>query len=427
MRNGLWTRARALLPALLAPLMLFAVLPALGNTQAVDVPPPTMVPVAGGGMSPSPFPSVLRTPAPTTQPPEVRAASAVLVDLDSGQVLFAKDPHQRRAIASLTKIMTALLTLERTTPAEIVTVSPEAADPGPTVGISQLGLVPGERISVQQLLYALLLQSANDAALALAEHISGTVEDFVKAMNSRAKRLGLTDTRLASPSGLDDAGHSSAFDVATMARVAYQQPLFGRIVRTKYREIPAPDGKPRIIQNRNVLLWLYPGAIGVKTGYTSRAGFCVVGAAERNGLRLLAVVLGEPGEPFSDTAALLNYGFTAFERRSLVEEGEHLGSVSIGGRQVPVAAGSDLVGLVPVDAEIQRELSLLPAVSFPPGVGETVGDLTVSAPGLRVGTVPLVVVSVPGPSPPAEPGPWWRRAASSLVSALDGVLDALFG
>jgi D-alanyl-D-alanine carboxypeptidase (penicillin-binding protein 5/6) len=407
--------------------MLFAVLPALGDTQAADVPPPTMVPVAGGGMSPSPFPSVLRTPAPSTQPPEVRAASAVLVDLDSGQVLFAKDPHQRRAIASLTKIMTALLTLERTTPSEIVTVSPEASDPGPTVGISQLGLVPGERISVQQLLYALLLQSANDAALALAEHISGTVEDFVKAMNSRAKRLGLTDTRFTSPNGLDDTGYSSAFDLAKLTRLAYEEPMFARIVRTKYREIPAPDGEPRVIQNRNVLLWLYPGAIGVKTGYTSRAGFCVVGAAEQNGLRLLAVVLGEPGEPFSDTAALLNYGFTAFERRTLVHADEQLVSVPIDGRHVWVAAGSDLVGLVPVDAEVRREVSVDPGVSFPPGVGETVGDLTVTVPGLRVGTVPLVVVSVPGPSPPAEPGPWWRRAASSVVSALDGVLSALFG
>lgn len=425
MSNGLQTRMR-LVAGLLAALACLVALPMLGRAQAVDVPPPTMVPVPGGGMSPSPFPSVLRTPSPSTQPPEIRAASAVLVDLDSGQVLFAKDPHRRRAIASLTKIMTALLTLERTAPGDIVTVSPEAAHPGPIVGVSQLGLVPGERISVQQLLYALLLQSANDAALALAEHISGSVQDFVRAMNSRAKRLGLTDTRFASPSGLEDAGYSSASDLAALTRVAYRQPLFERIVRSKYREIPAPEGKSRVIQNRNVLLWLYPGAIGVKTGYTSRAGFCVAGAAERDGLRLLAVVLGEPGEPFSDAATLLNYGFAAFERRLLVEEGDRLGSVSIGGRQIPVAAGSDLTGLVPVGARLRRYVTLRPGVAFPPGVGETAGDLTVATPGLRIGTVPLVVMSVPGPSPPAGQGPWWRRAVSSTVSALNGVLNALF-
>jgi len=425
-RNGLWPRVRSL-AALLAPLLLFAVLPTFAGAQVVDVPPPTVVPVPGGGTSPSPFQTALRTPPPTTQPPEIKAASAVLADLDSGQILFAKNPDQRRAIASLTKIMTALLTLERASPQEVVTVSSEAADPGPIVGISQLGLVPGERISVQRLLYALILQSANDAALALAEHVSGTAEDFVRTMNSRAKHLGLADTRFTSPNGLDDTGYSSASDLADLTRLAYEEPLFGQIARTKYREIPAPEGEPRVIQNRNVLLWLYPGAIGVKTGYTSRAGFCVIGAAERNGLRLVAVVLGEPGEPFSDAAALLNYGFAAFERRSLVDAGEQVVSVPIDGRQVPVAAGSGLVGLVPIGAEVQREVSVDPGVSFPPGVGETVGDLKVSVPGLRVGTVPLVVVSVPGPPSPAEPGPWWHRATSSVVSALDGVLSALFG
>jgi D-alanyl-D-alanine carboxypeptidase (penicillin-binding protein 5/6) len=385
-----------------------------------------MVPVPGGGMSPSPFPSVLRTPVPSREEPAIGAASAVLVDLDTGQVLFAKDAHRRRPIASLTKIMTALLTLERADPTDVVTVSPEAADPGPTVGVSQLGLVPGERISVGRLLYALLLQSANDAALALAEYVSGTVRGFVRAMDVRAARLGLTDTRFTSPSGLDDKGYSSAFDLATLIRAAYREPLFGRIVRTKYREIPAPEGRPRAIQNRNVLLWLYPGAMGVKTGYTSRAGYCVAGAAERDGRRLLAVVLGEQGEPFSDTAALLNYGFAAFERRSLVHVGEPLGSVSIGGREVLVAAGSDLTRLVPVGARLRRDLLLDPDVAFPPAVGETVGDLTVAAADLRVGSAPLVVVSVPAPLPPPEPGPWWRRAISSTVSAVEGVLNALF-
>jgi D-alanyl-D-alanine carboxypeptidase (penicillin-binding protein 5/6) len=371
---------------------------------------------------------VLRTPEPTTEAPEVRATSAVLADLDSGEILFAKEPDERVPIASLTKIMTALLALERSSPSDVVTVSEEAANPGPIVGISQLGLVPGERITMEQLLYALMLQSANDAALAIAEHVSGTTDAFVEAMNRRAAHLGLVDTRFASPNGLDDDGYSSAADLATLTRAAFAQPLFAQIVGTRYHEVPPlPGGTPRMIQNRNVLLWLYPGATGVKTGFTSAAGFCVVGTAERDGVRLLAVVLGEPGEPFSDAAALLNFGFTAFERRWFVAEQQVVGSVEIGGRSVLVAAGSSASGLVPVDAEVRREIRVNPGVTFPPARGETVGILTLSAQGLQVGRVALVVVSVPSPPPPVEPGPWWRRAVSSVVRAVGGLLDTLLG
>jgi D-alanyl-D-alanine carboxypeptidase (penicillin-binding protein 5/6) len=408
---------------------LIGVLPAVATAQSTETPPPTPVPVAGGSTSPSPFPSALRTPAPRSEPPEVRAGAAVLADLDTGQVLYGANQGERLPIASLTKIMTALVTLERARPSEVVTVSAGAADPGPVVGVSQLGLVPGERITVEQLLYALLLQSANDAALALAEHVSGTVESFVTAMNRRAQRLGLTATRFASPNGLDDVGYSSAGDLAAITRAAFDEPLFAQIVETKYHTEPPPQagGVPRTIQNRNVLLWLYPGATGVKTGFTSAAGFCVVATAERNGLRLVAVVLGEPAEPFSDAAALLNYGFTAFEHREVVGDGQDLGTVMIGGRSVPVASGATLVGLVPTGAEIRQRVSVRAGVTFPPGVGQMVGRLVVSVPSFRVGRVPIVVVAVPGPPPPTDPGPWWRRAGSSVLGALDAVLDALFG
>ncbi|RPJ14261.1 MAG: D-alanyl-D-alanine carboxypeptidase, partial [Actinobacteria bacterium] len=146
----------------------------------------------------------LRTPAPSTQAPEVGAGSAVLVDLDTGQVLFELDRHERRPIASLTKIMTALLVVERAGLTDVVTVS-EGAASGQVSGISGLGLEPGERIRVNELLYALLLQSANDAALALAEHVSGSVDAFVDAMNAREEQLGMTRTMFASPNGLDDS------------------------------------------------------------------------------------------------------------------------------------------------------------------------------------------------------------------------------
>ena len=412
--------------ALVALAILFVLLPAVGLALPGQTPPPTPVPVPGGGTSPSPFPATLQAPAPSNQPPSVAAASAVLADLDTGRVLWGKEAEERRPIASITKIMTAFIVIQRSDPSDVVTVSPDAAAPARSAGISELGLVPGERISVQDLLYALLQQSANDAAVALAEHVSGSVDGFVADMNAEARRLHLGETRFASPNGLDDAGYSSARDLAVLTRAAFESPLFATIVATKVHRIPAPSGPPRMIQNRNVLLWLYPGAVGVKTGFTTPAGFCVVAAATRDGVRLTAVVLGEPGEPFSDAAAILDYGFASFEQREVVAHGQGFGSVPIGGRDVQVSAGEGLSGLVPVGARIRRVITVLPGVTFPPAMGERVGYVEVSAPNLKLGRVPLVVSALPGP-PPAEPGPWWRRAGSAVVQGVSSVLSSLFG
>jgi D-alanyl-D-alanine carboxypeptidase (penicillin-binding protein 5/6) len=399
---------------------------AFASEQSAEPPPPTTVPVPGGGVSPSPFQPALRTPAPSTGPPEIRAAAAVLADLDTGQVLFEKDADTRRPIASLTKIMTALLVIKHASPDGVVTVSTDAAAPQPVPGVSNLGLQPGEQITVGNLLYALLLQSANDAAEALAEHVAGSVEAFVTEMNAEARHLGLQGTYFASPNGLDDNGYSTAGDLVTLTRAAFRHPLFARIVRTQFHEIPSQSGVPRIVQNRNVLLWLYLGAIGVKTGFTSTAGFCVVGAADRDGIRLVAVVLGEPGEPFSDAATLLDYGFTAFERRQLATEGEPLGTITIAGRPIQVAAGRSVAVLVPTGATIQRRIIPVSDVLFPPPSGEGVGVMSVATGGQRLARIPLVVASVPGPPAPAS-GPWWRRAGAAVVHAVDSLLSAIFG
>ena len=411
----------------IAPWLVLLVLIAAPGLAAAgsSVPPPTPVPVPGGGTSPSPFPTALATPSPSTEPPTLHAASAALIDVDSGQVLFQQAGRAHRPIASLTKIMTALLVLQRSDPQEPVVVGADAAVPRQTVGVSQLGLREGERITVEELLYALLLQSANDAAVALADHVAGSVDAFVAAMDARARRMGLRDTRFASPNGLDDAGYSSAIDLARLTRVALRQPLFAKVVATKFHDIPGPGRGVRRVQNRNVLLWLYPGASGVKTGYTSAAGFCVVAAAERDGLRLVAVVLGEPGEPFSDAAALLDFGFTSFEHRALVTGRTGMGTVRIDGREVDVSTARGLSGLVPTDAPLRRRIVVDPGVRFPPLVGDRVGTLQIWAGDLRLGNVPLLATRVP-PPPPPDPGPWWRRGAGSVARAVAGILSALF-
>jgi serine-type D-Ala-D-Ala carboxypeptidase (penicillin-binding protein 5/6) len=380
------------------------------SALAIPTPPPTPVPPYG---SPSPFPTALHTPQPTDRPPQISAASAVLVDLDSGEVLYERAAGRRRPIASTTKIMTALLVVESATPFDEVIASDQAASQEG----AELGLEPGERIPVRELLYALMLQSANDAAVSLAEHVGGSVEAFVERMNERARTLRLADTRFASPNGLDDSGYSTARDLAAVTVAAFGSSTFGETVGARFRTIPAPEGPARRIQNRNALLWLYPGALGVKTGYTAAAGFCLVAAAERDGLRLGTVVLGSPQEPFSDTAALLNYGFTAYERRQVVRLGDPLDPLHVAGRLVAVKAGDVLRVLVRREESVDVEIRPLRSLGLPVARGERVGDLVVIASGEELGVVPIVAAESVRATPPLRL-PWWRRAWEAITSFL---------
>ena len=389
-------------------------------------PPPTPVPPRG---SPSPFVSDLRTPSDHETRPTIGGAEALLADLDSGQAMFAKAPDVRRPIASLTKVMTALIVLERRRLDDIVTVAPDAVFEGDDYGAtSVLGLRAGERLTVRDLLYALLLQSSNDAAEALAIDVSGSVEAFVRSMNRRAAALGMRDTRFFSPHGLDDRGRSTARDLLRLIGAAYDTKGFPTIVATKSRSIPAPSGPPRVVQNRNVLLWLYPGAIGAKTGLTFGAGFCVIAVAERQGRRLVSIVLDGDGEPFSDAAALLNYGFDGFTERTFVEEGEPVGDVRVRGGVVPAIAGADITALVPTADLDAIEPSLLadPKAAYPPPVGERIGTIAITAPGVTYGSAPLFATRVELPPPP-DGGPWWARAASAVGGAVVDVVTGLAG
>ena len=236
--------------------------------------------------------------------------------------------------------MTALLVLEAGHLDDVVTIPEEAVFAPRDYGASSsLGLIEGERLTVRDLLYGMLLGSANDAAVALAIHEAGSTEAFVHRMNQRARELGMHATVFFSPNGLDDRGHASARDLVTLTRAAYDTPGFATIVDTEVRRMPGPDGTQRSIQNRNVMLWLYPGAMGAKTGFTAGAGYCLDATAQRDGRRLVAIVLGAPSDAFSDAAALLNYGFEAFEHHTFIRLGDPAGEVAIRGGTVPVIAG----------------------------------------------------------------------------------------
>lgn len=251
-----------------------------------------------------PRPGWLVPPAPA-----VSALSWVLFDESTDWLIAVHDPDVQRPLASTTKMMTALVAADRSTFDELVTVSTSAAE----AGEAEIGLVAGEVVKMGDLVSAILVRSANDAAEAIAEHVAGSVEGFAELMNQKAADLGLTNSHFVNPHGLDTPDHySSAADLLQIARAVLANPQLAAMVRSTSLDFPpAPDGTLRGGPTTNSLLESYEGAIGVKTGFTLQASLVLVAAAERNGRRLLAVVMGSEGAGghFADAAGLLDYGF----------------------------------------------------------------------------------------------------------------------
>ena len=249
-------------------------------------------------------------PLPVTAPPAVSAAAAALFDPVSEEFLFLKNADVRHAMASTTKVMTALVVLERADLAATVVVPREA------VGVegSSIYLFEGEEITVRTLLYALLLSSANDAAAALAYHVAGSIEGFAALMNEKAAAMGLPNTHFTNPHGLyDEAHYTTARELALITAEAMKNATFAEIVATVRYEAPQNGtDATRLFLNHNRLLRTYEGACGVKTGFTKKSGRCLVSAAERDALTLIAVTLDAPGD-WQDHAALLDWGFSEYE------------------------------------------------------------------------------------------------------------------
>ena len=243
--------------------------------------------------------------APLVKGPKVKAPAAIVIDASTGQILWSKRAHMRRPIASTTKIMTALVAMEHLRPTDIVRVTRKAA----RVPYGE-GLRAGERVPVWKLYYGLLLASANDTAVALAEAAGGTRERFLRLMNEKARALGLRHTHYRSASGLIDEGnYSTVRDLAMLTRHALRLPRFREIVATKHKRVWwKPPTHAKLYENHNKLLWRYRGADGVKTGWTRAAGRCLVASATRNGIQLITVVLDSP-DHYRDTIHLLDYGF----------------------------------------------------------------------------------------------------------------------
>lgn len=254
-------------------------------------------------------------------PPEVSARAAALIDVESGRILYSKNGDTPMLIASLTKIMTAIVAIEQGNLADMVKVSRRAYGKEG----SSLYLRLGEEMTLENMLYGLMLRSGNDAAVAIAEHIGGTEEGFVFLMNRKAEELGLHNTQFRNPHGLDADGHfSTANDLAKLTAYALKHPVFREIVRTETKTAPNPN-EPWDYRwrNKNKMLRLYEGADGVKTGYTRAAGRSLVSSATRNGQQLAAVTINAPND-WADHARLLDYGFQHFPLMTVLEKGEEV-------------------------------------------------------------------------------------------------------
>lgn len=359
-----------------------------------------------------------------------KSVSALLMEAYTGQVLFARNEHERRPLASVTKIMTLCLVFDaieagRVRLTDRVSVSHYAA----SMGGSQLWLEPGEQMAVRDLVIGIAVGSANDACVAVAEHLAGTNERFVRMMNDKAAELGMKNTNFTNAHGLDDPAHySTAYDVALMSRYAVRYPELLKFTSTWIEYLR--DGK-LMQSNHNRLVRYYPGCDGLKTGYTDKSGNCLAATAMRDGTRLISVVLGAPSSDvrFAESSALLNAGFANYYGVPLAAKGEVVAVV-------PVERGTlDRVALVPpadfgvilpkgTQPQLTRRIVRDDRIFAPFEAGRTLAQLIIEAGGKEVGRTPLVAAAAmpragllqliwkalsillkPGPAAPLAPSP----------------------
>lgn len=301
---------------------------------------------------------------------DISAQAAVLMCVESGEVIFERNPHEKLSMASTTKIMTSLIALEAGMPEKEITVTKEMV----AVEGTSMGLLEGDSVSLRELVYGMLLQSGNDAANTVATVIGGDADGFARLMNKRAEQIGMNNTNFVTASGLDDDEHySTAYDMALLACECVGNPLFVSICSDKSETLTY--GNPpyaRTVTNHNKLLWSYPDCIGMKTGFTRKSGRCLVSAAKRNGVTLVAVTLNAPND-WSDHRQLLDYGFNKCKSGLLSCDVDNL-QIKVFGSDVsslPLELSGDTVGYLSDDTRC--EVYLQPYVYAPVERGEIVG------------------------------------------------------
>lgn len=331
-------------------------------------------------------------------PPQIVGPTAVLMDFTTGQVLYDKNMHQRMYPASTTKILTAIIAIEKGKLNDVVTVNDDVKN----IDGNSIYLVPGEKLTLEQLLYAMLLESANDAAIAVADHIGGNVQAFADMMNKKAKEIGANDSHFVNPNGLPNNNHySTPYDMALIARYAMGNATLRKIVSTIHYQIPPTNkfGKPRDLWISNRLIkptsFHYDGADGIKTGYTVAANQVFVGSATRNGHRLISVIMGDVGTNiWSDTIKLLNYGFNNYTLVNLLEKDSIVTYADVGKVKfkLPLIAKDSFYYAVPKGEEndIKSSITLDNNIKAPIKKGTVLGKIDFTFDGKSIGSVQLV-------------------------------------
>lgn len=331
-------------------------------------------------------------------PPRITCKAAILIDQDTGEILFSHAANNRLPNASTTKIMTAVLALEKLELDDEITISNRAVS---TAG-SKSKLRAGEVLTVEQLLYALMVVSGNDASIALAENVAGSQKAFVEMMNAKAQELGLTNSHFVNPCGLNDERHfMSAKDLATLTQYALKNPKFAQIVDTIYFSLPPLPGNPnnpenlRDFDNQNELLHWLPWVTGVKTGSTPYAKYCLVASGTQEGVSLIAVVLGaaESEIRWKETRSLLEYGFSLYSWTLLVDTGEVVAEVDVAdmfGRRARLVAARPLVARLAKSALAQGHMTLERPMVAPVYVGEVFGSMEFVCEGKSLGSVDVI-------------------------------------
>jgi D-alanyl-D-alanine carboxypeptidase len=330
---------------------------------------------------------LLFAPSAVAGVPQVSARAYLVQNGVTGEVLAERNDDERLPMASITKLMTVLVTLDHAKLDDVVTVSRRAA----AVGESSIYLQKGDQLTVEELIEAALIQSANDAAVALAEHVGGTQAAFVAMMNAEAQRLGLHDTHFANPDGLDANGHySSAHDVTRLARIAMKNETVRSIVDEQSAEISGA----RTLTTWNDLLASYPGVFGVKTGHTAGAGWSEVAAVRRNGVTIYATLLGSPARDTrnADLAALLTWGLTRYRTVHVIAPGRTYATAEApyGRRPLALVAPRRVTRIVRVDRSMIEQVVAPSVVSLPVERGQKLGEVRIYAGKKLLASSPLV-------------------------------------
>lgn len=353
----------------------------------------------------------------------LKASSAILLDAQSGKILYEKDAHKVSYPASMTKIMTLILAAEAIEQGKIkLTDVVTASEKASSYGGSQIFLAAGEKLTLKELLLGIALASGNDASVAVAEYIAGTHEAFVDMMNEKAAELGLKNTHFVNCNGLHDPEHySTAYDFAQLGLLALKYPLIRELSTVKHYRIREETSRPFQYDNKNKLLWTYEGADGFKTGWTVDAKYCLTATCERDGLRFVSVVTGVPIKSghFADAKVLFDWGYSQFTFKKFYEAADVIGSVEVGKGVVDTVevVPENKVGITVLkgeDKDLRAEVEIEPVVDSPVHKGQVVGHVSIMRGEEVLNRMNLVTKES------VEKGSWWREFKKVLKASLAG-------